>query len=95
MSLLSKIILSKQILNNVKRTYSQKVYTDIIYERLKGVDSSIAVLGMNRPKQKNAFSLNLVTEFEENLNFVQHETDVRVLIIRSLTPGIFCAGNNN
>lgn len=73
------------------RSYSQQVNQDIIYERL-AKNSSIAVLGMNRPKQRNAFSVNLVKEFEDNLSIIRKESDVRVLIIRSLTPGIFCAG---
>lgn len=89
--------LTSLLLNNAKniknaRAFSQKAYTDIIYERLQKDDSSIAVLGMNRPKARNAFSLNLLTEFEENLSIVEHDRDIRVLIIRSLAPGIFCAG---
>lgn len=90
---MSKILFNRFLYNNIKlRCYSQKVNQDIIYERLSGKNSNIAVLGMNRPKAKNSFSLNLVTEFEENLSIIEHEQDVRVLIIRSNAPGIFCAG---
>jgi methylglutaconyl-CoA hydratase len=44
----------------------------------------IAVMAFNRPAAKNAFS-----KYLETLRF---DKDVRVLIIRSMVPGIFCAG---
>ncbi|CAL8110829.1 unnamed protein product [Orchesella dallaii] len=52
----------------------------------------IAVLGMNRPRAKNAFSKNLIAKFEESIHTVRFDKDVRAVIIRSLVPGIFCAG---
>lgn len=74
-----------------KITQTQK---DVIFEELKGSDSGITVFGFNRPKQKNALSANLVTELQNSLHKVMFEASTRVLIIRSLVPGIFCAGNS-
>ncbi|PCH36962.1 ClpP/crotonase [Wolfiporia cocos MD-104 SS10] len=47
---------------------------------------------LNRPQAKNAISLQLLREFRECLNSVQFDNSVRVLIVRSSTPGSFCAG---
>lgn len=55
-------------------------------------EGKIAVMGMNRPKAKNAFSKNLIGRFEESVHSVRFDKDVRAVIIRSMVPGIFCAG---
>ena len=52
----------------------------------------IVIMGMNRPKARNAISKNLVICFEEAIAQVQHDTSVRALIIRSHVPNAFCAG---
>lgn len=52
----------------------------------------IAVLGLNRPKAKNSFSISLVQHMRHYLDVLVKEKSVRVLIIRSLVPHIFCAG---
>ncbi|KAK7695773.1 hypothetical protein QCA50_000410 [Cerrena zonata] len=52
----------------------------------------ISFLSLNRPKAKNAISLRLLEEFTECLDTVQFDKSTRVLIIRSSTPGSFCAG---
>lgn len=58
----------------------------------KDGQGKIAVLGMNRPKAKNSFSKNLIERFEESVHSVRFDKDVRAVIIRSMVPGIFCAG---
>ncbi|XP_049544649.1 methylglutaconyl-CoA hydratase, mitochondrial [Anopheles darlingi] len=52
----------------------------------------IAVLGLNRPKARNSFSKSLVTQLLEAIDVLAHDKNVRVVILRSLVPGIFCAG---
>lgn len=52
----------------------------------------IAVLGLNRPKARNSFSRALVDRILESIEVLTHDKNVRVVILRSLTPGIFCAG---
>ncbi|OJT10353.1 Methylglutaconyl-CoA hydratase, mitochondrial [Trametes pubescens] len=52
----------------------------------------ITSLLLNRPKAKNAISMNLLKEFQECLDKVQFDKTTRVLIVRSSTLGSFCAG---
>ncbi|XP_053683922.1 methylglutaconyl-CoA hydratase, mitochondrial [Sabethes cyaneus] len=52
----------------------------------------IAVLGLNRPKAKNSFSQLLVDRLLHSVDVLAHDKNVRVVILRSLVPGIFCAG---
>jgi len=58
----------------------------------KPSQGKIAVMGINRPQAKNSFSKSLVLKFEESVEKVRFDKDVRVVIVRSLVPGIFCAG---
>lgn len=52
----------------------------------------IAVLGLNRAKAKNSFSISLVKKLRNHVDLLGHDKSVRVLILRSLVPGVFCAG---
>lgn len=52
----------------------------------------ITSLSLNRPETKNAISLAMLSQLHECLDSVQFDKSVRVLIIRSSTPGSFCAG---
>lgn len=52
----------------------------------------IAVLGLNRPKARNSFSRSLVENLLDSIELLAHDKNVRVVILRSLVPGIFCAG---
>ncbi|CAH1784716.1 unnamed protein product, partial [Owenia fusiformis] len=59
---------------------------------LDGESEGIAVMAMNRPKAKNAFSRNLLKLMDEALQTVKYDKKVRAVIVRSDAPGIFCAG---
>ncbi|KAF8948881.1 hypothetical protein BGZ47_001609 [Haplosporangium gracile] len=61
-------------------------------ERLTGDDQGIAVLNFNRPKAFNALSRKFVGEFRDALQELRYDNDARVVIIRSLVEGAFCAG---
>lgn len=65
---------------------------DMVVERLTGDCEGITVFGINRPAAKNAISKNLLKEFKEAIDDVQHDRTVRVVLLRSLVPGVFCAG---
>lgn len=66
---------------------------DILQLRyLEGEDKGIAVMGFNRPEAKNSFSKSMVQKLEDALSAVEFDKQVRTLIVRSLVPGIFCAG---
>lgn len=52
----------------------------------------IVSIGLNRPKAKNAFSISLVKKLRNYVDLLAADKSVRVLIIRSLVPQVFCAG---
>ncbi|KAG7096737.1 hypothetical protein E1B28_004150 [Marasmius oreades] len=52
----------------------------------------ITCLALNRPKSKNAISVNLLKELGECLDSVQFDNTTRVLIVKSTSPDAFCAG---
>ena len=61
-------------------------------ERLAGDQKGITILGLNRPEAKNAFSRGLVATFNKIVADLKRDNESRVVILRSLTPGVFCAG---
>ena len=81
------------------RTFSVKPMTsqtdetkEVIIKYLDGKDNGIAVLGLNRPEARNAFGKTLVSQLSDAISTIRKDNKVRVLILRSLVPKIFCAG---
>lgn len=52
----------------------------------------IAIIGLNKPETKNAFSRSMVNNLAGALDVLAHDKNVRVVIIRSMLPNVFCAG---
>uniref|UniRef100_A0A1A9WQK7 Enoyl-CoA hydratase n=1 Tax=Glossina brevipalpis TaxID=37001 RepID=A0A1A9WQK7_9MUSC len=78
---------------NTRRSYSVlSEGREVLVDRLGGNQSGITVLGLNRPEAKNAFSRDLVDTFSDILIDLKKDNSSRVVILRSLTPGVFCAG---
>ncbi|XP_003703564.1 methylglutaconyl-CoA hydratase, mitochondrial [Megachile rotundata] len=65
---------------------------EIILKYLDGKDNGIAVLGLNRPTVCNALGKTLVTQLTDAISSIKRDSKMRVLIIRSMVPKIFCAG---
>ncbi|KAH8291234.1 hypothetical protein KR054_009902 [Drosophila jambulina] len=65
---------------------------EVLVERLEGARKGISVIGLNRPAAKNSFSRGMVETFTEVLDEIKKDNGSRVVVLRSLTPGIFCAG---
>lgn len=77
-----------------KRTLAvpvQQIQEDVTLQELKDTDHGIAVLNLNRIKQRNALSVSLVKNLNDALSTVTNSA-TRVLVIKSAVPGIFCAG---
>lgn len=74
------------------RCYSTSTNDELIVEKLDGDDKGVVVLGLNRPKAKNSFSKSLSQKLIQAIEELQYDETLRVLIIRSMVPGIFCAG---
>ncbi|XP_017880307.1 methylglutaconyl-CoA hydratase, mitochondrial [Ceratina calcarata] len=65
---------------------------EVVLKYLDGKDNGILVLGLNRPNSCNALGKTLVSQLKDVLSSVREDSKLRVLIIRSLIPKIFCAG---
>ena len=65
---------------------------DLKFERLPGADTGIVLLGLARPAARNALGRQLLTEFRQALAELQADPGVRVVLVHSLVPGVFCAG---
>ncbi|EDW74876.1 uncharacterized protein Dwil_GK15915 [Drosophila willistoni] len=65
---------------------------EVLVERLEGSQKGITVLGLNRPAAKNSFSRGMVETFGDILEDIKRDNGSRVVVLRSLSPGIFCAG---
>ncbi|KAJ7228477.1 ClpP/crotonase-like domain-containing protein [Mycena pura] len=70
------------------RAYSRQAFLEPLSTR-----PGITCLSLNRPEAKNAISTTLLNELRESLESVHSDgSSVRALILRSSTPGSFCAG---
>lgn len=65
---------------------------EIRLERLNGPDEGIVLLGFDRPEAKNALGRRLIDEFRTFLAELRFDSSVRVVVLHSLVPGVFCAG---
>ncbi|KAG2183322.1 hypothetical protein INT43_006327 [Umbelopsis isabellina] len=91
--LTSSIARSQRVFHSRWLNTASTVEKDAYLERLTGSSAGIAVLNLNRPKAKNAISVKLLQEFREALKEARFSSEVpRVLILRSLVDGVFCAG---
>ncbi|KAM3599912.1 uncharacterized protein V6R79_013688 [Siganus canaliculatus] len=74
------------------RHYCYNSSNDLRVRHLEGEDAGIVVVGINRPKAKNAISKNLVKLMYDAVEDIKKNNRVRSVIVCSLVPGIFCAG---
>nr|CAI5868250.1 unnamed protein product [Callosobruchus analis] len=75
------------------RRYSQYLSSnELVVEHLKEDYEGVTLLGLNRPQQKNAMSKTLLSSLTETVNMLYYDSQTRVVVIHSLTPGVFCAG---
>ncbi|KAM3876148.1 enoyl-CoA hydratase domain-containing protein 2, mitochondrial [Diretmus argenteus] len=69
--------------------------TDLVevdLKRLDGADAGIVELLMCRHKARNALGYVFVSQMRKLVSSLSHDSDVRVVVFRSLVPGVFCAG---
>ncbi|KAJ0012745.1 hypothetical protein NQD34_017079 [Periophthalmus magnuspinnatus] len=74
------------------RHYSSDPKDDLRVRYLDGEDAGIVVVGLNRPKAKNAISKNLVKMMYDTVEDIKKNNKVRSVILCSVVPGVFCAG---
>ncbi|XP_064484028.1 methylglutaconyl-CoA hydratase, mitochondrial-like [Ornithodoros turicata] len=73
-------------------TQTSSSSSEVLLERLSGKNEGVAVLALNRPAARNAISRSLLEATEDVVQTLQRDTSLRVLLLRSLVPGVFCAG---
>ena len=66
--------------------------TQFKVEMLEGKDAGIALFTMDRPEARNALGRQFMAELRDALDQVQYDRKVRVVILRSVVPNVFCAG---
>ena len=59
---------------------------------LTGDKQGIAVIELNREHGKNSLNKSIVGKLTGAVDTLAHDKNVRVVIVRSLVPGVFCAG---
>lgn len=85
---------SRNISHTSKR-FSRVSYTssdELKVNVLDGFEEGIVVFGFNREKARNALNKGLTDSVFRALEEIHHDKNARVLIIRSLISGVFCAG---
>ncbi|XP_046401265.1 methylglutaconyl-CoA hydratase, mitochondrial [Ischnura elegans] len=86
---------SRCLINSGKHaasTLSASKTSNEVSVEFDALTKGLAIIGMNRPEAKNAFSANFVSAFNDALDRVSASTSTRVVILRSLVPRVFCAG---
>jgi len=90
---LSSKFLRNNIAKNVYKTYcSAAPEQGFQVHRLAGEHEGIVIFGLNRPAAKNAINSDVLDSFFAAMDSVRYDKSARVVILRSLVPGIFCAG---
>ncbi|KAM4739194.1 enoyl-CoA hydratase domain-containing protein 2, mitochondrial [Anableps anableps] len=69
-----------------------EVSVEVDLKRLEGQDEGIAEVLMCRHRARNALGHAFVSQMRELLSTLSNDSAVRVVIFRSLVPGVFCAG---
>ncbi|XP_056388193.1 enoyl-CoA hydratase domain-containing protein 2, mitochondrial [Hyla sarda] len=67
-------------------------HRDVSVTHLQGHDAGIAEIVMSRPHARNSLGKAFVTEFFHSVDSLRHDSSVRVVVVRSAVPGVFCAG---
>lgn len=78
--------------NVIATSFTSQRDDEVFTSRLSGKQTGIVVLSLNRPKAANSLSKSLVRSINNSIYQLTKDEEIRVLIIRSAVPGVFCAG---
>lgn len=56
------------------------------------IDDGVGRLSLNRPDRRNAISEAMFVQLHESVQALDQDSAVRIIVLRSAVPGIFCAG---
>lgn len=74
------------------RCFSTPSTSELTLEYLEGEKEGIAVCSFNRPESKNAISRSMANGLSAAVEEIKFSHTLRAVILRSVVPGIFCAG---
>lgn len=74
------------------RKYSALSQECVSLTHLDGERQGVAVLSMKRHEARNAISKQMASEMKEAVSSIRFDNNVRVVVIRSEVPRVFCAG---
>ncbi|KAL2089333.1 hypothetical protein ACEWY4_014021 [Coilia grayii] len=80
---------------HVRSLHSEAVHgesVEVDLNRLDGEDTGIVEVQMCREKARNSLGRVFVAQMRELVANLHHDTAVRVVVFRSMVPGVFCAG---
>ena len=86
------LVPTRTLVSHLNTSAAPSAEQDLVVNYLEEDDHGIVVFGINRPKAMNALSKNLVTNLSSAIDAVKFDKNCRVIIIRSLAKGAFCAG---
>ncbi|XP_075689120.1 enoyl-CoA hydratase domain-containing protein 2, mitochondrial [Rhinoderma darwinii] len=67
-------------------------HKEVRVTHLEGHSAGIAEIVMCRPRARNSLGKMFVNEFFHSVDSLRHDSGVRVVVVRSAVPGVFCAG---
>jgi len=81
-------------MNSFKKaiSYIRRFSSEIVVNHLKGSESGISVVPLNRHKAKNAIGKTLLAKLEQTISDLKINKASRVIILKSSVKGVFCAG---
>ncbi|XP_013188225.1 enoyl-CoA hydratase domain-containing protein 2, mitochondrial [Amyelois transitella] len=86
----------RPVIKQVRRLLStqQRSIGPVVFHKLEGADRGVAVYGLNSPKDRNALGFDLIKAMKEVHKLIREDSEISVVILHSMVPGIFCAGAN-
>ncbi|RIA92461.1 ClpP/crotonase-like domain-containing protein [Glomus cerebriforme] len=86
-------VIQKTILQRALNTSTESLLEPHCFvEKLTDEDKGISIINLNHPTTRNAFSRKLLREFRDTVDNLRYESDVRVVLLRSLVDRTFCSG---
>lgn len=76
----------------IVRNFASETNEELKLSYLTGDKQGVAVIELNRENGKNSLNKSLLSKFQKSVEILQHDRSCRVVIIRSLVKGVFCAG---
>lgn len=85
-------IISRNSVKSRSRAITSSSQNEVSVEMLAGEYEGIIVCGLNKPSTRNALCASLTSSLINAVENINTNKSSRVVIFRSLVPGVYCAG---